>query len=208
MNLPKKRKKILITGCGRSGTSYISALLIRYGFDVKHEAEGRDGVASWCMAVSNDKAVFGPALNEFKFDLICHQVRNPLKVISSVHTISELSWGYIKEYIPIKKEDSLLIKSAKYWYYWNIKAEEISGFTYRIEDIDLIFPKILGFLGAKNYSLDGLKNIPRDINKRMHKEIKLEDIEKENSCLFKNILDLSNKYGYKKDELLGNERGC
>jgi hypothetical protein len=195
--------KILITGCGRSGTKYISRLLTQCGFDIKHEAKGKDGIASWYMVIPNGKAVFGPSFSEFDFDLIVHQVRNPAKVISSAHTFLDVSWNYIKKYVPIAENDSMLIKCAKYWYYWNLEAEKIANFTYRIEDIDLVLPKLVSFLGQKSFSEELLNKIPKDFNTRPHAFICLEKIQKEDEVLYEKIVNLAKKYGYKEEEICG-----
>ena len=38
---------IVVTGCPRSGTLYTAKLLQAVGFDVRHEALGKDGIVSW-----------------------------------------------------------------------------------------------------------------------------------------------------------------
>lgn len=197
----KKERKLLITGCGRSGTKYISELLKQNGYDVGHEEDGADGIASWSMTIAQGEPVWGPSFQEYEFDTIIHQVRNPVKVISSLHTFLDQSWDYIKKYIPIDENDSKLIMCAKYWYYWNLEAEKISQFTYRIEDIDLVLPKIINILGGEKYSEEILEELPRDINKRSHDLIPLEKIRDEDEKLYDNILKLALKYGYRKEEI-------
>lgn len=197
----EKKRKLLIVGCGRSGTKYISELLKKNGFDVGHEQDGTDGIASWPMTITDgEDPPWGPSFREYKFDAIVHQVRNPVKVISSCHTILDKSWNYIKKYIPIKETDSKLIMCAKYWYYWNLRAENLANFTYRIEDIDSTLPKLLKILRGKDYP-SRLLDVSRDVNRRPHCLISLEKVGREEKELYDKIINLSLRYGYKKEEL-------
>lgn len=199
----KKKRKLLITGCGRSGTKYISELLKRSGFDVRHEADGADGIVSWPMTATEGESLWGPAFSEYEFETVAHQIRNPVKVISSCHTITDKSWNYIKKYIPINEKDSKLIMCAKYWYYWNLKAEKLAGFSYRIEDIDSMLFKLVNILGKReNFSKESLRIIPRNVNKRPHNTMSIKDIKRESSKLYEDILKLSLKYGYKKEDII------
>ncbi len=167
------KRKLLITGCGRSGTKYISELLKCCGFDIGHEKDGKDGIASWPMAVSDDESPWGPPSNDYEFENVIHQVRHPFKTISSCLTISDKSWNYIKKHIPINDSDSKIIMSAKYWYYWNLKAEGKAKFTYKIEDIESVLPQIIiNFLKEKKFDKEKmcycLKEISKRTNERNH----------------------------------------
>jgi len=196
----KKYRKLLITGCGRSGTKYIAELLKQYGFDIGHEQDGTDGIASWPMTITHGKSVWGPSFQEYEFNTIVHQVRNPIMVISSSHTILDESWNYIGKYMPLDKMDSKLMMCAKYWYYWNLKAERIARLTYRIEDVDLLLPELCNILGAKSFSKEIYRVTPKDVNKRFHGFFPLEKIEDKE--LYDNIFNLALKYGYKEEELV------
>ena len=84
-------KKIIIIGCGRSGTGYIHKFFQRAGLDFGHEVEMQNGQ-------SNHYKTFDD-LSEY--DVILHQIREPLKVISSLQTFREDTWNYF--YPRIKK---------------------------------------------------------------------------------------------------------
>ena len=131
---------LLITGCARSGTSDISKLLGETGLRVGHERVRRNGVCSWDLAVDPEEGRWKIKKGQYKFAHIFHQVRHPLKTISSVYsTEDEDSWNYIMKHLKeIDPEDSHLIKCAKYWYYWNLQAEKRAEWTYRIEDISIL----------------------------------------------------------------------
>ena len=49
-----ERKLIYITGCGCSGTKYITKVMKRAGLHFPHEGNGRDGSASWYLHVGDD----------------------------------------------------------------------------------------------------------------------------------------------------------
>ena len=105
------RKRLLVTGCGRSGTKYISLFLTKMGVQCGHEKIGKDGVAAWSLAVDSEAYHMHLRRRDYNFYTILHQVRNPLDVIKSSHTITASSWAYIEKFIPIQKNDSLTLSS-------------------------------------------------------------------------------------------------
>ena len=198
----KKKKLLLITGCGRSGTTYICHLLRENDIVIGHETEGQDGTASWPMTILDAKNIpWGESAKDYKFHFIFHQVRNPIHTIASCLTLADSSWDFIKKYIPIKPSDSKLLMAMRYWYYWNLLAEKISSFTYRIEDIDITLPQIIKRVGKGKFNVGSLKNTSRKINTREHILITLKDLEKEDSILCNKIINLAKKYGYTDEEL-------
>src|SRR5271169_6495414 len=89
-------RNLLITGCARSGTGYISLFLQKCGMEIGHENTKNDGVASWIMCTNAKHVPWGvDSRRRIKFAHIFHQVRHPLKVISSCQTEGEPSWKYI-----------------------------------------------------------------------------------------------------------------
>jgi len=131
--------KILVTGCGRSGTKYIASVLQSMGLDVPHEDLGKDGAASWCMAVDSVEAPWGRGRRGATFDAIFHQVRHPLKVIPSLSTFTPPSWEFIEKYIPCPASDPTILRAAKYYYYWNLEAEKIAQWRYQVEEFPEVF---------------------------------------------------------------------
>ena len=138
-------KKLLITGCARSGTGYIAKLLSFIGLEVGHERLKENGIVSWYNAEQPDYIYKNKETLMFSsgfknYDLTIHQVRHPLKVISSMHVTNKTKWDYIMSVVPeIHPNDHVTIKCAKYWYYWNKKAEKLGGYLMRIEDIEKKF---------------------------------------------------------------------
>lgn len=196
-------QKLLITGCGRSGTKYISALLNNMGLDVPHEVKmGKHGISSWLMAAPNRSYPWGPQCDINSFTHILHQVREPLKTITSLSTFSPISWKYISKYIKIKPNDSILIKSMKYWCRWNRMASKLSQYTYKVEDIADIFPKFCQEIGYKSLQNKNyiISNVKTNINSRKKKYNKIytwEDLYNANYALADKIYHQSISYGYK-----------
>src|SRR5262245_26173589 len=143
-----RQSLVLFTGCPRSGMAYISTVFQKCGLDVRHETPGGTGIASWLLTVPLDNVPargkfythYVPGLNQYRFQHIFHQVRDPLKTISSIAQDFRGSWQFISDLIPeIDPYHHPLYNSVKFWYYWNLKAEKLAEYTYRVEDIDHAF---------------------------------------------------------------------
>jgi hypothetical protein len=194
--------KVLIIGCGRSGTGYISTLLTTCGYDVGHEYYAKDGCASWPMVV-NCYYENGPQATE-TFEHIFHQVRNPIDVITSwkinfcalfYHT----PWMFVRNHLPqIELTDSLIVQCAKYWYYWNLLAEEKSEWRYKIEDFDEVYPEFCERLNIPQNS-SALEIVSKNTNTRLDTSDKVTWEELENELdpeLYHNIREMATRYGY------------
>lgn len=195
-----RHKFLLITGCARSGTTYISKVLSNSGLEIGHERLLKDGCASWPMAVDSDVSPYGPPSKGIHFEHIFHQVRDPLQTISSVFTTEgPTSWQFICSMIPnIYPTDTKLTRAAKYWYYWNLAAEKKSEWTYKVEEIEFVWDEMCQRLDI-SLSRDALATVSKTINQRgphrinctwqmLKNELPLE--------LYLNIQLLAHKYGY------------
>lgn len=119
-----KEKLVLVIGCPRSGTGYMWKVLSKCGVRVAHEREGQQGIVSWLFTADSADPAWGPKTTDYHFKHIFHQVRHPLKCIASMHLVVNKAWAYICREVPeIKRNDPDLVRSAKMWYYWNLKAE-------------------------------------------------------------------------------------
>lgn len=199
---------LLVTGCARSGTGYIAKFLQESGLEFGHEYLKKDGLSCWLWTFDTvgDTAWFKPRKG-LMFKHIFHQVRHPLKVITSLSLTdppgSDTTWGYIQRQIPqIYEYDSHIIKCAKYWYYWNLEAEKIAEWTYQVEELELnlhLFERKLGV----SLDPDLLKRISKKTNTRMEIEKYLSWDDLKNQLepeLFYSIISLAKKYGYKVPE--------
>jgi hypothetical protein len=160
-----EEKKTLITGCGRSGTKYISHVLSLAGLDIRHEIMGKDGIASWLLGVDAESVPWGPRRRDFRFRTILHQVRHPLAVISSTQTFTQVSWDFICQHIRCELEEPLTLRCAKYWRYWNEQIELDADWRYRVEDLQIIWNELCERTGCPAGHA-ALAVVPRDINSR------------------------------------------
>lgn len=118
----------LITGFGRSGTHYTAALLQAIGLDAPHEDVGRDGAVSWKHIAPGSYVYLGKnrarEIVDPGFSVVIHQVRDPLKVISSAYTFPENSWHYMEQTLGLtpergaiwQREDSLRMEYERDWH--------------------------------------------------------------------------------------------
>ena len=162
----------VVTGCPRSGT----ASAARY-YGLGHEKLNDKGISSWVLASRAKGAVpWGPSWSQIpEGRKIIHQVRSPLACISSMTTISSLSWDYIYSRCSVNPDDSLPERCMSLWVLWNRMAEKLADETVRVEDLDCL-----------NTTL----------NKRNHVSYTSEYLMGCNEALFGKVCKLASKYGY------------
>lgn len=222
-----ERKRLLITGCGRSGTLYTANLWQALGLDIRHERPippngvmGADGVASWFMAADDPQPPSGPSVLNYQFDVVIHQVRHPLQVIASMAQFilrhGKHAPGYIERHIPETKLDpgerkyldvkrQLILKASRYWYHWNLLAEAKANRIVKIEDLDLELPNLCDLVGVP-YQPDVLEGISKEINARHYHVpdepwvVEWSDIKKLDPKIYENVKDLAIKYGYEEQD--------
>jgi hypothetical protein len=196
-------KKVLVVGCGRSGTGYIARFFQLSGLDVSHEtSRGTQGCSSW-YALAHLYGPSGLALDNVHFEHVIHQVRHPLDVISSwvinLFNLQNNAWKLIRQHLPeISSSDSLLVHCAKYWYYWNLKAEKIAEWRYCIEDLPSILPeleeKVDYPLNAGVFEiLSNKTNTWRLISNRITWETLKQELP---MWLFNELQEMAGRYGY------------
>lgn len=153
-------KPFLITGCGRSGTTFVYRLLNTLGLRVSHEEYFRSTIpfclmerhaaafADWCHATGVDGEVSGlaPPFLPVPETTIIHQLRNPVAVIASLMGLGnltpdcfgspniKLNFRYLAEMHP---DDDPLTLSMKYWLGWNRLVEPHAALRYRVESLPL-----------------------------------------------------------------------
>ena len=147
---------------------------------------GPDGMSSWAQAYDTKD-----------FEVVLHQVRNPLPVIASCTTFLESTWDIALSREPrIAKTDSLILRGMKYWLYWNRHAESVAKMTYRVEAIPL--DRIMRLLGRP---YDGaFPDVPKDKNTRRgrlaYPEVTVDVLRATDSLLAEKILAQARRYGY------------
>lgn len=193
-----EESRIMIIGCGRSGTTFTSKLFKAHGFSVGHERLLQHGISSWLLVSNQDTVHIGPSYSEIK-DLglpVVHQVRHPIKAIASFLSTGHKSWEFIANEIPIDYDnDNKVLRGMKYWYYWNLMAEKKATFTYQVEKLDEVFPELLR-IGQFPVSFAKGEEVAKTTNTRPHSILNWDDLKNENIELTNKIIDLAKRYGY------------
>lgn len=183
----------LITGAGRSGTKYMSTALKMCGMDMPHERLGKDGIVSsfYCFDTS-----YYPGKHPVPrpdFDLILHQVREPLASIASIQTGH--SWKWTCQFLPVDEGAPLLTKCAYNWLVFNVGAERQARHTYRIEALEDEWPilqEIIGFDAPYSTVAD----LSRTIHSREHDDVTWRDVKRAAPEIYDSIREAGRRYGY------------
>lgn len=217
-------RPILIVGCGRSGTQYTSKIFGVAGVDLGHELLGKDGMSSWLLSIGKSDVrppnstrlgtigvTFDDFLNHYKErPVILHQVRHPLKVISSFVKTRHFYWKYVCDNVPeLTMRDKGLLRSMKYWLLWNQKAEKLAAYTYKVEDFFKHTAIIFGMIGRPYLvrHVEEMKKVEKTVGHRVRgyeRKYILRlwyDLHKVDRCLCDDIMTLAKKYGYTEEEL-------
>jgi hypothetical protein len=217
-----QKKKLLIIGCGRSGTLYSAEVFRALGLNILHERDvvanqecGRDGYASWFLTVEDPQPPFGPNAVGCEFQYILHQVRDPLKVIASFAQFilqkGQKSPAFLEKHVPdflegmdnpdLSLKEKLILQSSRYWYHWNLLAEEKASGTIQIEKLELLLPRLSADLGLA-YKPEFIADVSKETNQRgiylvdQPWVINWKEIEKLDHRLYDQIRNLAVHYGY------------
>jgi len=217
-----RKKKLLITGCGRSGTLYAVKIWQSLGLKITHERPvppngfmGKDGIASWYMVADDYFPPSGPSSKWYKFDVVIHQVRFPLDVIASVAQFimqKKKLFRFISRNLPqiilsakelqLPRKEQLILQASRYWYYWNLLAEKKSDYRIKLENYETDLPKICAILNV-DYNKENIDSIPKNTNERKRYvkneepwKVTWEEIKILDLELLKNICNMAKRYGY------------
>lgn len=216
-----ERRRLLVTGCGRSGTAYAALVWRALGLDVRHEMPtpphgtmGADGAASWYMAVDDPHPPYGPSAADYAFDLVVHQVRHPLLVVPSVAQFvlnNPPSWRYIRRNAPQvrprvrdrlrPRTDRLLLTAMRYWYHWNLLAARKAHDTVTLEQLPSALPRLCDRLGIP-FDPAAVASVPSTVNERSHYvdgprwTVTWPDLDRLDASLGPAIRHLAGSYGY------------
>jgi len=179
--------------------------LQKIGLDVPHEAVGLDGVVDWSFASRSDETGIPVSLKyRDSFDPILHQVRDPLKVMRSVFTLSKQTWTFICRNSRTEEFADPIRRAAEYWYYWNLQAQQKAQWTYRIEALPEVWPEFCSRIDIPN-DASVLQEIPTDINARSRPADKLYEryraitwkhVHEHAPEMLPKIIELATEYGY------------
>jgi len=154
--LSPSSRKVIVYGCGRSGTRYTSKVLDILGVQASHEKCGADGICSWFIVEKSRSQYLQRHLNGQEV-IYLHLVRNPLKVIRSLRQLEVLTAipnaqnrsaprAHLNFFVRSHPQFNHLRRSkpyeycAQHWVTWNKEAENNFPLTKRIrvEDIGTV----------------------------------------------------------------------
>ncbi len=201
------KRLLLVVSCGGGGTHYTARCLQNMGIHVGHEHVESHGYVGWPFAVgpydSHGRIVYKPP-----FHHTFHQVRDPLKVISTwinsgwASEIDHHAYIFIRGAIPeIKREDPTCVQCAKYWYYWNLRAEEISEWTYKVEDLANVINEFEERLNV-NLDKEVMLEVPKTTGRWAEAGVGTVKVTWEYlkgnlpKDLYTNIQNMAKRYGY------------
>lgn len=188
--------KILVTGCGRSGTGYAAKALQALGLDVGHEHERKNGTSDW-------RAVAWPLEKVVQYDLVLHQVRHPLKVIASWNTVADSAWALLRERMPhfFAWDASPLVKTMHYWVTWNLLAYSLCQKTYQVEEFEMVWRGLQVDKDLPRLDWDAFKRVSTEYNTRKTSPAHLGDLSwerliAEDARMAERVIILARKWGY------------
>jgi hypothetical protein len=202
-----RKLKYVITGTPRSGTGYMAKLFTSAGVPIGHEMffgqpghgyypKGAVGDSSW-MAVPFIHNFMGEGVQ------IIHVVRDPLKVVSSMHQGKHLDNQVMEtnEYSMFKRKrlPSMMRFHGldRYLYFWTAWNKEISNLCqarFKLEEVVKDPTDILKTLGIR-YK-DKELYVKKYNQRENPKYFKLEDLHRCNRDIKKKFLTLAESYGY------------
>jgi len=200
---------ILISGTPRSGTHYSAAVFQAIGVKLKHEEVDEDGAVSWVHIVEDTfyvperkrtREIFDPG-----FTRIIHQVRHPLKSISSMQTLRPCSWEYMGRHVAIDMDAPLPVRAMQAWIRWNSLIGERSQWRFRIEDYRAVFGELLGQLGLDPVPFPEVSREKRESRSSRYPMLGWENLLHADAGLAGEVADLAVRYGYEVPELAGIE---
>lgn len=182
------RTKYLITAHPRSGTRWMSTLLVQHGLDFPHEFVGKDGIVSWQHVV--------PGKYKVKAKKVIHVVRNPLKTIASTaYVMDDHAFPFMYKYIGYPDATDKLGVSMYTWYYWNKLIEERADVRLKFEDIlanPLLLFKEVDFIP----NLVRTEIVQRKENAIEHPSLSWKDLKRRDKAMYNKILEMAAEYGY------------
>lgn len=189
----------LITGFPRSGTGYASSVLRSAGIDAGHEVLGDDGVVSWPHFFGGGALSWMGEVESVAFDVILHQVRDPLKVIASAQTLKDESFEYMFDRLGYRPRGKSRLRWAMWaWLEINEAIEKVASFRYRVEDFSESWPEICRQIGV-----DQVPPFPKDVSKntnaRPHDDLTWEALRRCDRRLYRRIRAKADKYGYREE---------
>jgi hypothetical protein len=216
---PRQKRKVLITGSGRTGTHNMSKLLRAVGIDVGHEFMGEIGTSSHFFCADSDWYPFFPFVkgvdfgkahaaqrqSDYLFENVIHVVRHPLLVIPSVEAkFGTMDYEFMEDngIFPGPMTRTGNQKKRGYrgmmvWY-WNNKYIEDhfpDAMRVRLEDLDkwwFTLVEMCGFPGVPKPQMPP-SNKSRSL---WYKPVHTADLDVIDPKLSRLIYEMAARYGY------------
>jgi len=193
----------LVTGCGRSGTGYMAALLQKLGLDVGHEVVGKDGLVSW-YAAYDVVGMVPPHIADWQvkretFDCVkvLHVVRHPLACISSCQTHTDGAWRHVEYLLPGIRRLPIIERCMWYWLRWNQEAAKIADRRVRVDESCEVELAMMEFFGCRADII--WPQVARNTNTRagQYKNLAWADLRAVDADLTSKIFLQAMQYGYR-----------
>ena len=198
--------RLVVTGTGRSGTQYMSAILTESGIPCGHEQIFRpEGPRGWAWYRADASFMAVPYLPIFDGPVF-HVVRDPLTTINSMVglgwfddavNIHELFRPFQRLYCPSAwEDDEPLDRTIAFYIDWNRKIEPFPTARFRLEHIG---EEELGVMveagdGRPDWIPEVLEKVPRNLNTHMRADLSWDDLLSRRRG--EELADLAGEYGY------------
>ncbi len=194
-------KKFLILTHPRSGSLFASMVFEGVGLHVSHELDEEHVLKRYGIETYYDGVVTGVFKNctydLSRYDVILHQVRNPITAISSSYNCGGMyAVNNIKKFGDGIKPKSVLERHMKSWLVFTDMADRVSCYTYNVEylkhKIKPICRDILGIPKPVKF-----RGMMRRYNASRHYQHTWEELDAANHELTEQIKIKAKQYGYK-----------
>ena len=192
---------LLVIGCGRSGTRFISSLLQKNKIDVPHEMVGSEGIVGGDIAAfqSKERSRCTRGISPYEAwarrTHVFHQVRAPLPAIRSIAMTG--NWNFVNKWCPEVRGASRILKSMRYWFFWNKRCHEIATWTYQVEKLESLCEEFSRRLGRE---VKWHPELPTTLNTRKHlhgyPHWTEDDLWEADGELARRIFEQAMRYGY------------
>ena len=137
-------KRLLVIGCPRSGTQFITGLLNNFGMRVAHERMAEDGTVNcaWLATkMRGDTLIKTKGRQHYDFDQIVHIVRHPLKCIDSMsRELPPSWWDWQEQHSKLHVDPRNIEEVAAFWVFWADGCQHLCDQHIRLEDIQHLMP--------------------------------------------------------------------
>lgn len=214
---PKVALPLLVTGNGRSGTTWLAKTFKKAGIDCPHEHCGEQGTVSWYFFADSNWHPYhvshppvgrvihmGERRNDFRFNYVVQLVRNPLKVIGSMSRVMSMTdhWyavenhAYSAEMYHDKKVSRLLKTMHMAHGIWSRVLGDCD-MTIRLEDVEAKWPALMTMLG-EDRKLPMPKIPPTNKSSGIYKAnvVTYAMLEREDRSLARHIARVASRFDY------------